>query len=305
MAYSLAFLKFRKSLESEIRNYWSGKITTDFSSKWTTQFDLQKRITQIASNDPPFSYLDIKGSEFISQLPTVVEYNRENALVNFVTAFEVYLFEILSRIIYLQPMTLSDSEMKFEAKEIAYGFTTTNFKLWFSEKVTDKTVRNKQHAEILKRIAKNSKCDLGPLKTKIDDWNKWTYVRNSIVHTGRRISSGLKAVWPERFSTKGSKLNILDNELMMVQALAMKIAKHIDLRVCEEVIKFEDCGLLVRELFIRDGIEQPNHLKRILQKNLSYKATRVEIEKILGFQRRTNSLITEIDFDGIIGQIER
>ncbi len=305
MSYSLAFFKFRKSIEREIRNYWSVAISADLSDRWLSQFEAEKRITELTENAPPFSYVDIKSSEFTRRLPTAIEYGRENAVVNFITAFEVYLFEILSRIVYINPSALKDSDMKFEAKDIVFGLGSSDFKRWFSDKSTDKTIRNKQHSEIIKRIAKLAKIDLTPINVKIEQWNKWTYVRNSVVHTGRRVSSDLHEIWKARFPTIGANLNILNNELMLVQTVAMAIAKHLDLRVNEEVIEFEDSALLIRELFIREGIEDPNELKRILHRNLSVRATRPQIEKVLGFQRRTNSKIAEIDFDGILSEIER
>ena len=291
-------------MEREIRNYWSISIATEFSNSWLQQFDHQKRITQVSQNIAPFSYVDIKCSNFISQLATVVEYSRENSLVNFITAFEVYLFEILSRAIYLQPEYLKNSEMQFEAKDIVLGIGTDNFKLWFSKKATDKIVRNKQHSEVIRKIAKFGKCDLTSVESAIDEWNKWTYVRNSVVHTGRRVSSDLSNVWPTKFPSIGSRLNIPNNELMKVQTLAMTIAKHIDKRINETVISFHDASLLVRELFVRNGVDNTKQLKRIVQKNLSYKAKNQQIEKALSYQRKTNSPIDEIDFDGFINEIE-
>jgi hypothetical protein len=304
MAYSLAFFKFKKSLEREIRNYWSIAIATEFSNNWLQNLDQQQRITQIAQNVAPFSYVDIKSSDYIKHLPTVVEYSRENALVNFITAFEVYLFEILSRIIYIKPNVLDDSEMKFEAKDIVTGMNTDNFKQWFSNKTTDKTVRNKQHDEIIAKIARIAKCDLTPIINEIKEWNNWTYVRNSIVHSGRRVSTDLKGIWATKFPVVGAKLNIPNNELMKVQTLAMTIAKRLDNRINETIIGFGDASLLSRELFVRKGIDDNKDIKRILQKNLSYKAKKQQIDQALAFQRRSNSAITELDFEGFINEIE-
>jgi len=305
MAYSLPYFKFRKSLEREIRDYWSIAIAADFSNSWLNQFDSEKRITQVAENIPPYSYVDIKCSDYVKQLSTVIEHSRENALVNFITAFEVYLFEILSRIVYLRPENLANSEMKFDAKEIVSGLENSkDFKLWFSDASTDKTVRNKQHTEIIARIAKMAKCDLKPMNSVIEEWNKWTYVRNAIVHSGRRVSSDLKNIWQSKFPTLGAKLNIPDNEIMKVQSIAMAIAKHLENRINKTIIDFEDASLLVRELFARNGIDDINQLKRILQKNISYRAKKQQIEKALSFQRKAGSVITEMNFDGFINEVD-
>lgn len=304
MPYSLAFFKFKKSLEREIRNYWSIASAAEFSKYLLQGYDPHKRITEVASDNFPFKAVDIRCDDFISQIPIVVEYARENSVVNFITAFEVYLFEILSRIIYLDPNCMSESEMQFRAKDIVDGMNTANFKQWFSFRITDKNIRNKQHSEVIQKIASIAKCDIKPIMKQIEDWNKWTYVRNSVVHTGRKVSSDLSLAWNDRFPNIGSRLNIIDNEMMKVQSLAMTIAKHLDKRINDNVINNEDAFLLIRELFVRKGVVNVGQLKKTLQNNLNFRATDAQVERAISFQRKTNTPINEIDFDGFINEIE-
>lgn len=303
MPYSLSYFKFQKSLEKEIRNYWSTSITVEFSKEWLSQYDTSKTITKIGTNSPPYSYVDISSSEFIQNFPTLIEHARENALVNFITAFEVYLFDSLCRILFLDPSVVDDSGMKFEAKELVQGVQNKNFKKWFAFSYTDKIIRGKQHDEVIRKIGKMCKCDLTPILSKIEEWNRWTYVRNSIVHTGRSVSGDLNRELPVRFPSIGSKLILTNQELMWVQTLSMKIAKHLDNRINQTIIGSHDAALLTRELFIRHGIHDEKHIKRILNSNLDYKAKRVEIEKAISNQRKHPADITEYDFDGIINDV--
>lgn len=303
MSHSLAFFKFKKSLEREVRNFWSISVASEFSKSWLNQFDQKTRLTDIANEKSPFSSINIPCEEYISQLPTVIEHSRENSLINIITTFEVYLFEILSRIIYLKPDCLSDSEMQFDAWKITLGMCSDNFKLWFSNEVTDKMIRNKQHSEIIKKIAKFWKCDLSPIQDKISEWNQWTYVRNSIVHTWRRVSSDLNKISPKEFPNIWSKLNISDSKIRRIASLADDILEHMDKRISETTIDFADASLLARELFIRYWIKDVPKIKKTLQKTLSFKANKEQVDKALSFQRKTNSSTNEVDFTGFIEEI--
>ena len=90
---SLAYFKFVKTIEEEIRSYWAISSMREFSIVHLHNFgDLS--MMQIGGNKAPFSYIDIPKKEFISFSQFVIENARENALLNFITAFEVYLNEI-------------------------------------------------------------------------------------------------------------------------------------------------------------------------------------------------------------------
>lgn len=303
MPYSIAFFKFRKSLERDIRSYWTIAVATELSNTFLQQFDQDRRITQVARNVRPFTQVDIPCRVFITHLPIVVEHSRENALVNFITAFEVYLFEILARITYIIPDTLETSDMKFDAKDIVAGLKSKDFKNWFSNKSTDKTVRNKQHFEIVQKISRLTKCDIAPIQNAIDEWNKWTYVRNAIVHNGRRISNDLYIIWRTRFSNVGEPLNIQENEIMRIQSIANQIAMVLDQKAIEVVIGNKDAFLLLRELFIRNGIDDHVALRRIIHRNLRNRISRQNVDQLLAFQRRTNTPITEVDFEAIVNDL--
>lgn len=219
MAYSIAFFKFKKALEREIRNYWTIAASFEFANSLMNSHPPKTLITEIGRNTSPFSYVVVEKEVFQLELPQVLSNARENALVNFVTAFEVYLYEIMARIIYIRPETMDDSELEFSVKHLVQGFNTTDYRLWFSEQIADRLNRGSQHSKLIARIAKMSKCDLKAVNKQLEEWNKWTYVRNSIVHAGRRVSSDLAEIWPDKFPNVGAKISFTGNELMKVKRL--------------------------------------------------------------------------------------
>lgn len=98
---SLAYFKLKKSLERDVRTFWSIAITSQFTLSVLSEFEQSKKITEVAKKGPPYSYVDLSCEEFGKGLRPAIEFSRENAIVNMVTAFEVYLFEIHSRILML------------------------------------------------------------------------------------------------------------------------------------------------------------------------------------------------------------
>lgn len=157
---------------------------------------------------------------------------------------------------------------------------------------------------MIKKIASLSKCDVKAIEDKISEWNKWTFVRNAIVHNGRMVSTDLNKIWPEKFPVIGKKINIPANELMKLQKMALTIAKVLDKRIHETIIHSSDADLLIRELYIRFGLVDQRRISKILHQNFSIYAKKAQVEKAIAFQKRTNQATNEIDFDSIISYIE-
>lgn len=161
---------------------------------------------------------------------------------------------------------------------------------WFANKLADKYLRNLTHLKVLNKLQGIIKTDFEKThKTEVEDWNKWTYVRNAIVHNGREISEDLNRVWPERFTTVGETLNLKDKDLIQVHSLPLALVKIIDKNALVHHIQLEDASLLVREFFVQFGNEDRADLSRKMFSILNFKMKPQEIDKALGFQRRTNS----------------
>ncbi|KMQ64754.1 hypothetical protein ACM46_10995 [Chryseobacterium angstadtii] len=293
---SLALQKFKKTIEFHIRNYWQTQTSLIYSERWLetlTDGKLPKTLAAYpGDNKRPFKSIDISPEKFIANFKNLENAVKENSIINIITAFEVYLFDIVKRIFFLFPELLEESTMPFEANEISKAILHSNMRDWFSQRVTDKYLRNSTHLKMLHKIQSLAKCDLKVAhKDKIEEWNKWTYVRNAIVHNGREVSEDLCRVWPEKYSTTGEQLSFTDKDFIVVHGLALALAKIIDERVMVNHIKISDAQLLVREFFVKNGIDDPKELSVLLHQILKIKAKTQEIDSALGFQRRTNSAV--------------
>lgn len=293
---SLASQKFIKTLESQIRNYWQIQTSLIYSERWWNTME-PENLPQTIAKYPgdsmrPFSSIDILPQEYMSNFKNVEVLNRENSFVNFITAFEVYLFDVVKRIFFLHPELAEESGMPIEAGVIGSELSKGDLREWFSQKITDKYLRNLTHLKMLKKIQRIIKVDFEKThKDKLEEWNKWTYVRNAIVHNGRESSEDLVRVWPSRFSNVGENLDLTDKDLILVHSLALDIVKIIDQNALKKFLKIEDASLLIREFFVQFGIDDRADLAQKIFKILNLKMKPQEIEKALGYQRRTNSQI--------------
>jgi len=288
MSKSIAYLKFRTLLEEEIRTFWHLRTSLEYSQRWLNEIK-----TPIASlskypgdNVKPFTYIDISPQEYKNNQPQVESRIRENALVSFVTAFECYLLELLQRVLYIDPSLLGDSDMQIAAKEIALALPEGELSRWLAVKVADKYLRNKSHAEMIKRLDTFCKAGVSSsMKAEIEEWSRWSLVRNSIVHTMRQVTPELSKSWVTRFPTPGAVIALTDLELIRVQSLALKLAEAIDKGSISHVIKNSDELLIAREIFIHHGIDEPNELKNRLRKIMMAKVTREMLQKMLSDQK--------------------
>ena len=302
-AYSLAFYKFKKNIEIEIRTYWGLATIKEFSSQYLKNIPNQSIVT-IGGNKPPFTYVDIPKNQFLTESNRFIENARENTLVNIVTTFEVYLNDILSRIIFLYPHLVIGNNTTWTTDQIAPRLNN-NFQKWFADTLTTKLIRNQQHYKTISFIAKIIKWDIKPINSLIEQWHTFTLIRNSIAHNGRRTTQELCQNAPSRFSRPGTPLQLTRGEIMLANKIALKIAKYLDHVIMAKYIQQHDALLLVREIFIRTGIENTSTLKTIINKNLHQKLTNPDVQKALTYQKtHTQQPTNEFDFDQIYNFID-
>lgn len=288
---SLTFVNFKISLQNEIRLFWHTLASQEFSRRWllaipTPPAQLSK---YPGDNCNPFKSIDLSVPDFLSHTAAASAAIRENSVVSFITAFEFYLFEMLERLIYIEPSLIDDSSMPIEAKELI-TIKGDNLRQWLATKIADKYLRNKSHAEMILKIDKFTKAGVSSsLKNEITEWHKWSLVRNAVVHTSRFATLDLTQAWPDRFKTVGEPLNLTDKDVARVHHLALTISVAIDKRAVETIVKKMDARLLVRELFVQNGQQDPRRIRLLLNHILQTPIPVVEIEKILADQRKGKS----------------
>lgn len=289
MARSLAFVKFKKSLETEIRMFWHILVSLEYSSRWWDGVvEKPARLSLYpGDNMQPFNCIDVPVEDFLDGIEMTRSSTRENAIVSFVTAFEFYLLETMERMIYIDPSLIDNSSMPFEAKELASIAPTADVRRWLANKVADKYLRNKTHAEMIAKMDRFAKAGVkGALSSEIEEWGHWSLVRNSIVHTSRFATHELSLSWPSRFPHAGAKLSLTDREVRRVHHLALTIAEAIDSRVVETVIKDRDAEFIAREIFVQLGIDNPKEIRRKLAESALGNLSTAKIEKTLSRQRK-------------------
>jgi hypothetical protein len=293
---SLACQKFTKTLEGQIRNYWQIQTSLIYAERWWNTIEPENLPQTIAKfpNDSkrPFTSIDISPKDYIENFDNVEKLNRENTFVNFITAFEVYLFDIIKRIFYMNPELVGNSTMPMEAGVIGLELSKGDIRDWFSQKLADKYLRNLTHLKMLHKIQGLLKCDFETTnKKQVEEWNKWTYVRNAIIHNGREVSEDLNRVWKERFPIVGEPLNLTDKDMIVTHSLALELVKIIDKNALKHYIRIDDASLLIREFFVQFGIDDRSDLSQKMFKILSLKMKPQEIDSVLAFQRRTSAEI--------------
>ncbi|HEV7905582.1 MAG TPA: hypothetical protein VGO96_17205 [Pyrinomonadaceae bacterium] len=293
---SLAYLQFQARLTSEIRNFWYLNNSTHYAKRWIESIpseDIPATLGKFKGDeDHPFTSLDIPPNVFMDTQSDVLSSLRENTVVTFVTALEVYLFNAVERTIFLHPACMKDSGLTFTASELAGFMDKDEPKVAFASAVADKYMRNKSHAEMIKKLAKMIQSGVATsLKSDVEEWNKWSLVRNSIVHVGRGVSQDLYEVWKTRFTSVESPLNIKDREVVRVHHLALKIAKELDSRFIETTVKSSDAELFARELFVLYGISNPSQLSSQVSRILKCKFSKSNAERALALQRQGEKII--------------
>lgn len=285
---SLAFVKFKASLENEIRLFWHILAGQEYAARWLKALPTPTISLAAYPGDGknPFSSINISVTEYNNHTSIVQASVRENAIVSFVTAFEYYLFETMKRLIFLDNTLINDSSLAIDVKEIA-KIDQEDLKRWLANKVADKYLRNKTHAEMIKRIDTFSKAGVSHSKKDlIEEWGKWSLVRNSVVHTSRFITSELALAWPERFPRAGDPLRLIDKDIARVHSLALEISVEIDKRAVETIIKDNDAALLARELFVQYGTEDAGAIRLRLNHILQSPLTMEKIKKIISQQKK-------------------
>ena len=74
--------------------------------------------------------------------------------------------------------------------------------------------------------------------------------------------------------------------------LALEIAKKIDTRVIENNIKDEDGFLLIKELFVRFGDDNPSEVSQKIYKILNQKLNKNVVSQQIASQKKSNSKIS-------------
>jgi hypothetical protein len=315
---SLAWAKFVKRMEAESRLYWSIACSLEYAKRWWDGLppdQVPDFISRYPDDDvDPFKRVHIPPSTFNANKEGVLSMVAENTVVSFVTAFEVYLFEVAQRAFFIKPELLRESDLQFTAHELSHVVGRHDMRTWFSKAVADRLIRSRHHAEVIEFL--NSTLKLGfvldknkrKYDSRVEEWRLWELVRNSIVHAARTVSVDLAercsvvnaGNWSRRFAKVGAGLALKSNDIAAVSKLARELADAIDKRFRSEIVKDLDDEILIREVFVNFGIDDPTKLIVRVGKTTKSKLSRQSVEKIIAHQKKTEQPVVGYDFAGLI-----
>lgn len=302
---SLAFARFKRRLSEEVQSYWHVAASQEYAERWWRSLPTPwpKYLTDHSEDDRlPFKRIRIAPDAFMSDSKRVLASVCENTLLSIVTTYESYLLDMLTRIIYLKPGFLNNSDLQFRASQLATA-TNDDFRGWLAREAADKVLRNNTHSKMMGKISQFIKYDLKHMGSEIEDWGRFTYVRNCIAHTARMVSQDLVEAWPDRYSRAGKPLLLTDKDVVRTASLAHNLALTIDEQVVANVIKDSDAILLARELFVGGHMQDAGSISAKVHSILAHRLKKRIIEKVLGDQRRTEAPVLGFPFsDDILMQ---
>jgi hypothetical protein len=288
---SLAHLKFRRRHEHEMRVYWHVAAGAEYAKRYWDNIgnaNWPKTLAlQPGDKGPPFSFVDLEPSVYLAHGSDVLSSVAGNALVSLVTAFEVYLFDVVQRTVFLAPETVADSDVTVRAGDIATNISSESPRAWFGRFIADRYCRNKTHAELIKRVGKLVRSDIAKSQeAECDEWYRWVLVRNSLVHLGGEVSTDLAERWPARFPTPGILLELNGADINRVGYVARLLVATLDIRFLKEVVGTRDQEMLARELYIRFGTQNTSDLALRVSRTLACHFSKDSAARAISEQKR-------------------
>lgn len=291
---TLALLKFKIAVTKEIRAFRYSMSAYEYATRWWNEdnrVDNYDLITDYPGDTGRlFWSIKIKAKEYLSLRPDIESFIRGNTLININTAFEYYLSDVLKRAVIVKPSILSNSGMELQVSEVISHDSLLNLHKWVGSKVIDKYIRNKSHLEMISWIDRNLLCGIvNGQKSLVDEWVKWYSIRNELIHSGREISQFLQDIWPEKFvdPRRTIPVQLEDFDITSCHTTAYSLAKAIDQQVLRTAIGKEDAMLYARELFCRDGLEDPGEIARRVGQALCCNFNKIDANRALAIQRKS------------------
>lgn len=295
---SLAFLKFIRRHEGELRSFHFNQVITAYGVRWLQEHasDISGRITSHTGDDcSPFRNIDLPVSAIIALAPQQQHFATHGTVVRLVTVFENFLYDSIQRTVFLDPSCIETFEIKVDAQALAGAITGGTPRAWFAHFVADKLCRSKSPHDLVTRVDKILQAGTsGGLKNELEEYVKWTLVRNAIAHLGGDVTNELAQKWPARFPSAGRSLALTDKDVLRVAYLTRVLAKSLDAGQRAVAGRQEDSKLLAAELFVRHGLADPSALSFEVNKTLSIRMNRTQAEKLLSTVRKEQLIETGV-----------
>lgn len=306
---SLAFAKFEHSMDLESRHYWNLLCAIGYTNKWwnSTKSDKHPSVLHeaIGDNVDPYKRVPLSPTNYLKALDEARNIIRQNQIISFVAIFENYLCDVIQRTIFLEPERLRKSKAAAESaentlitiNELLEPAKSGQFLYWLSKNLAEKFQRGMTHAKLIEKLNSLIQHGINKDSQHIIKWIKYERLRNAIAHSSRRVTGDLASLWSDRFTKIGQSIVLEDGDIADISALARTIASSIDRMFMANVVREQDDILLVREIYIRYGIEDAAKICQIVE---SFTKSRMESKTIrdtVHRQKKTGASIDGYDFD--------
>ncbi|MES0871286.1 hypothetical protein [Pseudovibrio sp. SCP19] len=290
---------FKRRLTSEIRNFWLCRTSLEYSERWWRDVEAEGKSINYISEYPgddstPFSSISISPSDYIAAKDDVLWSLRGNAITNIVTAFETYLYGGTKRAIFLNPAIMENSGIEFSAGDIGKSFDEHDPRIWFSEEIVKKYIRNKSHGEMIKKI--DALIKGGIWKGQADliaRWVRKVTLRNALIHNAKLVNEELINAWPNKFLSIGSPIQLEDGDVIKSHFVAYELATLMDQQFIRTTVCDEDAKLLARVAYLCDREQTIGQIADIVSKVLNHPIGKKNVESAIAYQKRTRERIPD------------
>ena len=205
---------------------------------------------------------------------------RADALLNVTTEFEHYLFEILERVIYIDPALISESSLPIQAQELA--LISDEVRRALAMKCTDRCLRGKTYADMVVRIHQILNSDISEsLRSRLAEWSRLFSAQSRTSELPKLAANDGGKASPSLLQRKGEPLTLTAEAVAHVARLALLIAAGVDECAVAAVLDDHDARLLVKELFVRHPSEKPQDIRTQLDRMLHSRISVADVREII------------------------
>lgn len=282
---SLAFREFELRHRGEVDVYWRLAASATYAERWWASVpsaERPSRISDAAATDSPEARVRLSPEDFVANQFHVLLWARAYTLVAMITSFESYLRRALERALIVRPALLSEFEMQLTARDLAGPAEDGGLRQWIARRVADKLIRDKTHPEAYRRLDEVFKCGVSKaMAAKVEEWQRFTLLRNAIVHESRTVTSELVRAWPERYPLPGTLVVVDDRDLVRVHDLGFELAEALDRRYTTEVIGEADAAELVCQMYWKMSVRDAETAMQFVDEFIGYSLTQQRADELL------------------------
>ncbi len=242
-----------------------------------------QKILDILPNKFPYSYYNVSKNDFLNKINIFEKSIYQNCMVNLIISIENFCYEALERYYILNIQELNAEESKLSFTEIYAHMQNARLEIVLCKILVERKLRNETTKNMLEKLGRITKNGfVKTLENHIEKIDKYSLVRNCIVHNQSRVSRDLSVKYNSEFGSIDEHINIDHKMCVDLSQTILDIVSEFDALYSKNVIKNYDAIALTKEFFILRGDSDYKIHKRMIDAILGRgKVTREIIDKSL------------------------